>query len=138
MGGSIMKKKALEEKGITDSGYFICYDDTEHSLRLREYGEIICFPNIKLHHDVGNRPDVFAWKTYYATRNRIDLYKKHFQRRYFFSLLFAVRTKNIIRKILKTNKAKTDLYDSAIRDGVKGELGKHPIYLPGWDVKATK
>ena len=130
--GTIIKAQALIKYGLTRDEYFIYYDDTEHSLRLRQYGKIRCFPDIKIHHDVEHRSIEYSWRTYYSIRNKIDMYSSLFGTRY--STFFVIKQvcKNLLRRILNYNKSIIELYDVAIKDGKSGNLGKSKKYIPGW------
>mgnify|MGYP002509599376 CR=1 FL=1 len=131
--GTALKKDVLFDVGLTEKDFFICYDDTEHSWRLGKVGEIYCLPSVVIHHDVGVRYDFFKWSTYYAVRNKLVMYKKHLPNRYYLYEKYKQKSKNMVRKLIKTNVNKTTLYDNAIRDADTETIGKHDKYIPGWN-----
>jgi len=128
--GTIINKSFLKKVGLPKKHYFIYYDDTEHSMRLAKIGKILCFPAIKVTHD--SEPTKFiTWKTFYARRNQLDLYKTHFPIRYQFIIL--VQVLRALVHILTNNKVlKYKMKLEAIKDAYKGNLGLHEVYKPGW------
>lgn len=130
--GTIISKKKLKKVGLTVKGYFICYDDSEHSLRLSEVGKILCVPSIKVHHDVKEDNSSLTWKTYYYYRNNINMIKRHFPSYCYKLLAFEFLTASIIKWFSKKERVKTKLFQCAVNDGVNNKLGMHPVYRPGW------
>lgn len=127
--GSAINKKFLEKVGLTEKDYFIYYDDTEHSYRLKEVGRIICVPDIKIVHDVKiDSENNLNWKSYYGIRNKIIFLKKHFKSRYYMVNYIKEKAKCIFRK----DKRKNELINAALNDGIKNVQGIHKIYKPGW------
>ena len=131
--GTIMNVKKLKQVGITNKDFFIYYDDTDHSMRLRKIGNIICIPAIKVIHDVNssNADNTYNWKTYYLFRNRLYFYKFNFKSRYYKLEKILI----YLRIIKKHNKACTKLILSAIHDFNKGKMGISDTYKPGWKLK---
>lgn len=125
--GTMMKKEVLKEVGITKEDYFIYYDDTEHSLRIREKGDIVCFPNIVINHNVGEVGKNINWKNYYGYRNLLDVYRKHFDRRYY---IYRKNKFRIISIIMKDRKHAKVIRD-AIRDCERRNFGVSINYKPG-------
>lgn len=132
--GSFINAKAIEEVGPMRGDFFIYWDDGEHSLRLSNYGKIICVPSIHVIHESkspGNDSDgVFSWRRYYNARN------------FLYTLLCINKAATIymccryIGSSIKThNFTYTELVFKAIRNALKGNLGKHPVYRPGYIVK---
>ena len=70
--GCIIKKEKLLKAGLTNKDYFIWYDDSEHSIRLRKEGRIVCVPEIVTIHNVKADREI-NWKYYYAIRNYNDM-----------------------------------------------------------------
>lgn len=130
--GTIINRNILIEAGLPEKDYFIRWDDTEHSLRLSQYGKIVCVPGIKILHNVESRTAAAAWKYYYNTRNKAYTYKKHFSKWvyccYFLSSLITSYAKTAIGYNGTYNKIKIQ----ALKDADAGKLGIHYEYRPGW------
>lgn len=130
---SFLNVRALRKVGLVNPDYFIYYDDTEHSIRLKKYGDIVCVSNIKiLHEESGGMiaSDMgLSWRDYYMRRNRLHMLKKH-------HLRVAIDRTMYIRNKLKA-KEQTITYKKMMRtvimDAWLGRLGKHEIYRPGWN-----
>ena len=132
--GTLMNVKALRKVGLVNPNFFIYFDDSEHSLRLKDVGMIICLPNIGVLHDSGADTDfrnaklIVSWRDYYLIRNQIYMYRKH-------SLLSL--PKMILSLYLKEKKSflRKHLCIAALLDGLIGKMGKHAIYKPGWQIE---
>lgn len=129
--GTIINKEKLKQIGFPRKEYFIWYDDTEHSLRLHKVGKIMCIPAIRVHHNVKTNGDNLTWKTYYGIRNRGDLIKRHFSKKYFWYYCSSNLIKALINNILGRH-SKYKLMKAAIFDAIHGKLGVNSIYKPGW------
>jgi len=135
--GSIYNVKALKKCGLCIEDFFIYYDDSEHSLRLHQYGKIICLPAINVIHDVPqciNNTKNVDWKDYYEIRNSIYTYRKHhfvnalYNTQKYFKVYYNLYWMKIY------NKDCIVMMKTAIKDAWKGRLGLHPIYKPGFFV----
>ena len=128
-----MNVKMLKKIGITNKDLFIYYDDTDHSIRLRKVGDIICIPTIKIIHDVNSSDasNMYNWKTYYLFRNKLYFLKNNFGTRY--SNIEKILI--LLRIIKKHNKECTKLIRSSINDFNNNKFGLHELYKPGWSVK---
>lgn len=132
---SFINANAIRKVGYVNPKYFIYFDDTEHGIRLSQYGKIVCVPNIKITHEeqsvVNSVNEEATWKDYYIIRNHCHLLKKHFFK------------SAIDRTIYMLNQCKKDEYTLihkklirlALRDAWFGILGKHKLYKPGWSEK---
>lgn len=139
--GSVVNLKAVKQVGNTNKNLFIYYDDTEHSIRLKEYGKIMCVPDIKIIHDSGaieiTENDMFSWRNYYLIRNRIFLLKKFY---YFEAVISSISIvlKSYLKYYLKLkrnynrNSHKMEL--TAVKDAWNNNLGRHEIYKPGFKI----
>lgn len=142
--GSFINGRALSKVGLVDARFFIFWDDSEHSLRLKKFGSIICVPKIGIVHDDGKTGQssenkgtgtTVSWKDYYLARNEIVMTKRHFP-------LAAIHQ---LRKDL-TNRLKgkrqDDAYGKVLWDAYKdawlGRMGKHRVYKPGWEIKVNQ
>lgn len=134
--GSILNKNYLKMAGLTEKEYFIYYDDTEHSFRLRKMGKILCIPKVKIAHNTGVVDnEQVTWKTYYGTRNKMLFIKKHFSRKYFKFIYTWKNMKCIASYILRKNDIKSKMIKCAIEDAKNNRTGIHEIYKPGWKVE---
>lgn len=141
--GSIFNVKALRKCGLCIKDMFIYYDDSEHSLRLHDYGKLICIPSIKVVHDAPQEIKIpgnadLSWKLYYEIRNSIFCYKRHhFINALYISQLYY-RSYGNMRLMGICNKESMRLIKSAISDGWKGRLGLHKTYRPGFNIHNEK
>lgn len=132
--GVIINKNILSEVGVTNKDFFINQDDTEHSLRIRKKGKIVCVPTIVVNHDVG-RPEkgTVNWKRYYEIRNRYFTYKNNYPARYCKVFYAETKIKYYIKKIFRlVSNDELNMYRAALKDIKTGKLGMHEIYRPGW------
>lgn len=137
--GSFINAKAMSRYGTANPDYFIYFDDTEHSLRIKRYGKIICVPQIKIVHDdrtaVSNiNPDIIvSWRDYYSVRNRYHMVTRHFP------LVGCVYVCSFILSklksfLIKRNDIRTIVLERAKMNGICGRLGIHKLYKPGWNI----
>ena len=118
--GTLLRRSALKAAGLPEKDFFIAYDDSEHSLRVRRTGKIICVPDARIIHDtVDADPEKITWKKYYSIRNKVYSYRRHF------GLLQAeILSLHYFRKFGKKAGA-GELVRDALRDARAGRLGKH-------------
>lgn len=142
--GPFINAKALKKVGCVDPKFFIYNDDSEHSLRLKKYGEIICVPSIRIVHDVktvsqfkgqvAEQTASVSWGDYYSNRNEMVMLKRHLPK------VAWKRFKSALKARLKG--LNTTPYDKlkwiAIRDAWLHRMGKHPVYKPGWSINENK
>ncbi len=130
--GTFLKRENLLKAGLPRKDFFIYQDDLEHSTRMRKTGRIVCTTSIWItHKDNINSSTETTWRDYYASRNIIALYKEHFG---IWSLFWRiVRRKVFALKTFRLSYIK--LVNEAIRDGLKGNMGIHSVYKPGWKAK---
>lgn len=129
--GILINKIKLESVGLVNKDYFIWYDDTEHSHRLHKVGEIVCLPSCTIIHDVEEDNAVLSWKNYYGYRNNIIFFKKHFLKQLPFVLIVLI-LKTLFSPLKGRTLTEVKIRLIAIKDGLLNNLGKHPIYKPGW------
>lgn len=131
--GTMLSKSVLNEVGLPEKDFFINYDDTEHSIRMAKHGKIICVPSASVYHDSpGVTADVLSWKKFYAVRNKVYSYKKHFGRRYACIISLFYRGKAFIKMMKTKDVREYYLVCAALTDGNRGKLGVDEIYRPGW------
>lgn len=126
--GTMIKKDVVSSIGFPREDYFILFDDTEYSLRVREKGEITCIPSATIFHDsqenIINRN---SWKNYYMFRNKLYTYKYYFTKRYF--IAEYIRTIFMIFQHYNTIFSWKQWF-CALRDLHAGKMGKREEYLP--------
>lgn len=129
--GPIINTKALRDVGLVRKDFFIWHDDTEHCLRLKKYGDILCYPELEITHEVEVANFSLSWKDYYGWRNQICLFKELMPIQFPWLLFLA-----IVKALLCVLKGKTltevHLRLRGIRDGVLGKMGVNDFYKPGW------
>lgn len=129
--GPVINVNALRSVGLVREDFFIWHDDTEHCLRLKKYGEILCYPELEIMHEVDSANFSLSWKDYYGWRNQICLFKELMPVQFPWLLFLA-----IIKAFLCILKGKTltevQLRLRGIRDGALGKMGINAIYKPGW------
>lgn len=142
--GPFINAKAIKKVGCIDPRFFIYNDDSEHSLRLKKYGEIICVPSIRIVHDVktvsqfkgqaAEQTTLVSWGDYYSIRNEMVMLKRHLPK------VAWKRFKSALKRQMKGKN--TNPYDKitwiAIRDAWLHRMGKHPVYKPGWSINENK
>ena len=76
--GLIISRKLLDVIGLPEKNFFIWYDDSEYSLRIREYTEIKNINSARINHKTKVEfKTKLSWKSYYGYRNQIYLGKKY-------------------------------------------------------------
>ncbi len=136
--GAFINGDALKKYGLVDDSFFIYWDDSEHSIRLKKFGRIVCVPAIRIVHDdlvITQEPckaPAVSWKDYYLERNEMVTYKRHFP------FVAMHKTRVLFVNRLK-RKSQGDSYAEvkwqAVKDAWLGKLGKHKLYKPGWEIK---
>lgn len=137
--GSFIRVAAMRRVGLVNRNYFIFYDDTEHSLRLKKYGPIYCVPVIKIEHEtiptktrVTNNYTV-SWKDYYGCRNEMRMLLKHYPS--VAVSIFYSFFKHYFRDY--SNRKKKKLVKDAYFDALIGRMGIHSLYRPGWSMEIS-
>ncbi|MGL4902767.1 MAG: glycosyltransferase [Cetobacterium sp.] len=135
--GTFLNKDVLSTVGLPERDYFIWYDDTEHSYRISKEYKIKCYPELEVHHNVSVELNKdINWKSYYGIRNQAHMLKKHFCKRTYLRYCYEIKIKNLIKYILKKRTYEEYLFiKTAINDGMKGKLGLHKKYKPGFKLK---
>lgn len=143
--GLMIKKDIMKQIGLPKSEYFIWYDDTEYSMRLRRFGGIVNVNAAHLNHKTvlpsGEKKGFFArmnWRTYYGHRNRLDAVKIHCGMlttmviiAEFLVFLACAYGMMLIPSKRKQGAYITRMMKDAMKDGYNGTLGKNERYVPG-------
>jgi len=130
--GAVVRKEVLKKVGPPRKDFFIYADDTEHALRMRKYGSIVCVPAAGVfHRDNNSYSREASWRDYYATRNTLLVNREHYG-------IWAYQTRKI-RRILTAlrsrNTEKIKVFMAAVSDAQHNRTGQHPVYRPGWTPK---
>lgn len=80
--GFTVKKNIIEKVGYPDADFFIYYDDTDYSLRIRDYSEILCVPSARINHRTDFKKDILEegqkeWRRLYLFRNKLVIKKRY-------------------------------------------------------------
>lgn len=133
--GVVISKRTLKQAGLPIPGYFIHCDDTEHSIRVRKSGNIICLPRARMVHDSPDeqeqrrrRPD---WKYYYSSRNTYDMERRHFPSVFVYHLLKDSMDYSV-HLLLGRKRGKYRMRLRALISALLGRQGLESPYLPGW------
>ena len=133
---AFLNAEALRQVGLVNKDYFIYYDDTEHSLRLKKWGALYCVPAIRILHDelLRKSQDVseLSWRDYYADRNEMRMLKAHHVESYY------VLREYILRLVYASSRergltVKDKVSLEALKDAQHNRGGMHAIYRPGWN-----
>lgn len=132
----------IKKIGLPIKDFFIWFDDTEYSLRIRKHTKIRNINSAWLNHKtIINNTKGYNWKSYYGLRNQIVIIKTYFSKFTLFKFILSMYKMIIGGKILKILKRDpyyqeiSEMYKSALRDGLKSNLGKNNKYLPGVEFK---
>lgn len=135
---TFMNAETIEKVGLCIPEFFIYFDDTEHSLRLKKEGKIICVPAIGIYHDGGgaqskaNDSIIIDWRKYYSLRNQIYTLLHYKPISALYEILYEGQ--HLLRHYGKIKACRKLIY-AAIKDGVFGNLGKHHLYKPGFSIR---
>lgn len=140
--GILVNKKVVEKIGLPMRDYFIWFDDSEYSLRIRKHSKIVVVPSAKLNHKTKITPltgsKKLTWKSYYGIRNKLDAIRRHCAPE-----IYSVEIKKVLNdyhrefmrafrypKEFKVHMSNYRLIKKAYTDANHGKLGKDNIYRP--------
>lgn len=126
--GTVIRREAITRVGLPNRDYFIFYDDTEYSLRIRKIGTIKCICDaVILHDSLENSIVRQSWKYYYLFRNRMYTYRLHFN--WYQCLADKIK---IIYMLIKFYPSRLSLVQlmHAMEDVRHNKLGFDPRYQP--------
>lgn len=134
--GLIFHSSLVDEIGYPKAEYFIWYDDSEYSLRIREKTKLLNINSAQINHKtkLSNRSAALNWRGYYGTRNGGDLIKRYGTKKHFSRFVKRIRLaqiKNLIFYALTFNniyKHNSNLYRDALHDLENEKLGFNPKY----------
>lgn len=141
--GAVVNRKVVEAVGFPERDFFIWYDDTEYSLRVMSVSKFVNVNAAVLNHktkisSVSSREakTKMNWKKYYGYRNIIYSDLKHHMfllgiryhlLRWLKAVIVDYLNPNIDKEISQYN---LKLVLTAIKDGIKGNLGFNEKYRP--------
>lgn len=139
--GLLISRRAIEEVGLPLKEFFIYFDDTEYSLRIRKRGLVLTVPASRIIHgepdaklwELSTRRQPFDWKRYYGTKNRIYTYRKHGRGGFAFYKSICRFTFDDITGTLRFRQSKLRslrIVFWGVVDGLRGKLGKNSRFLP--------
>lgn len=134
--GLIFQTSLISIIGYPKEEYFIWFDDTEYSLRIRR---VTCIENVnsaKLNHKtkINSGTVELNWRGYYGIRNGGDVIKRYGTPNQLYRYKRRVRIsryKNLLLFFLTLNRKyiyNANLYKDAIEDLGKDQLGFNPKY----------
>lgn len=126
--GTAIRRGAVEKAGLPYREYFIFYDDTEYSLRIRNMGAIKCVSGaVILHDSLENSIARQSWKYYYLFRNKMYTYKLYFN--WFQCLVDRLKIVYMLIRLYPSRLSVVQ-FIHALRDVRQGKLGFVPKYQP--------
>ena len=143
--GAMIKRTLVEQIGLPERDFFIWYDDTEYSMRMRIHTDIISVNQAIVVHMQKEEINVgLSWKKFYGMRNYVIVKLKYtkgpfkLMRKILFILGYSLRffVACVVRQLLLEHsirkfRIKFVLGVTAIVHGVKNTQGIHPLYMPG-------
>lgn len=135
--GAIISKSVIQQIGLPKKEYFIYYDDTEYSTRIRKVGDIYCIPSSKMEHNTNVNAET-SWRDYYVLRNYLNLLKTHYEKKYYYSYMISEYIKKCtILGVIKKHrtKAQIKMFKKAIKDARNDHICKDDVYYPGVDIE---
>ena len=134
--GLIFSKELIKEIGVPKAEYFIWYDDSEYSLRLRRKTRIANVNAAWLNHKTKKaaQKDQLNWKGYYGIRNMGDIVRVYGTKRQYHLYRLRVKLAWLRNKILfiirneECYKFNYTLYKDALDDMKKNVFGFNARY----------
>lgn len=137
--GPMMKLNVVKNVGDIQSDYFIHYDDSEFSLRIREQGfTAINVSEAIVYHDSegAKQLPIRDWRLYYDIRNRAHMMISHGNSNTFSKLIIVILlTIKIGLRVLMRKRPSNYRYNimavyCGLRDAIGKRLGKNEKFLP--------
>ncbi len=132
--GMVLDMDLIRQIGLPHAEYFIWFDDTEYSLRIRQHSRFLVVTAAELDHKTKKtsvmHPRRYDWKDYYAVRNRLLMVEEHGcfidKSVNFFDLFVHVILRNWLFGMIKKDdydwKYERKLVSAAIRNARSGKL----------------
>ncbi len=125
--------------GLPDSSFFIYYDDTDYSFRLKKYSKILCVSDAIIHHRTDHIEETSKelnsnWRRFYLFRNNLEIKRRYvIKKRYWLTYMLLSYIRRIMLCFISLVRKKNSLSDTvhkinyythAIIDVFRGKLGK--------------
>ncbi len=139
--GMVLSRKLVGKIGFPRKEFFIWNDDTEYCIRIGKHSKILNVSASFIEHKTGEKSEenddsVKSWKKYYGIRNIVWI-----EKRYGFRLLLIKQIALSLGKALilyvRSYASNPEAYRynacvrfDAVRDGLRGKLGRNRKYLP--------
>lgn len=127
--GVLIKSESIKKAGLPEKDFFIFYDDTEHSIRIRKTGRIICLPQIRIIHNQPPSKNNSIWKNYYGIRNNLITLRKHYYLS-FITKACSLYLKSRLKRIFNYKTSSCELVEDAVLDALLNRRGKNAKYSP--------
>lgn len=136
--GLTFSTSLIDKIGLPKADYFIWYDDTEYSLRIRKHTKIININCTKIDHKtkIVCASTAINWRGYYGLRNRGDVIRCHGTHVQYFLNRLKIKNamcKNYLLNLIfrsQTYEYKYKLYRDALKDMKQGKFGFNEQYHP--------
>ena len=138
--GCIINMDIIRKIGLPEKDFFIWYDDTEYSFRVRKYSKIVNVNKALIFHKTklvtNTKKYKPAWKDYYGTRNLMFVIKKHSSIKVlgtifvYIKLIKACFSSFLGSRYSGNRRYYNILYLTVIKDVINNKKGKNINYLP--------
>jgi len=132
--GITIKKEIIKKVGLPEKDYFILFDDSEYSLRVRKITRILNLGENIVFHDsaANNSSSKSSWKFYYGKRNQIIMEMKFTENLNIYRIkLLKNYVKDFLDIIIKEKKISLiGTLNQSYYDGLKNKIGKNEKFLP--------
>ncbi len=125
----LLKREALEKVGLFDEGFFIYYEDSDYSLRLRQAGyRLLLVPRARLWHKVSRSSlgSDSPGERYWMARSSVRFFRKHVRGLRWLVVIpwrLGSACKTTLRLLRHGNFRSVWYYWRGLRDGLRNE---HP------------
>lgn len=135
--GLLVSNEVIKKIGLPNKDFFIWYDDTEYSLRIRKYTKIRNINSAIIDHKVTiGSYEKLTWKSYYGYRNKLYTCKNYSKcpiiyLTYRYSFHIYRMTKHCIKYLLLRNTYDLNcmyLHKDVILSSLKNQLGFNEKY----------
>lgn len=136
--GLIFSTSLIDKIGLPKAEYFIWYDDSEYSMRIRKFTKIININGTYINHRTKIiTVHVFSnWRGYYGVRNSGDLIRTHCSVVQYYMYITRMRLyqyKNWLLSLFSKNPCyayNSNQFKNALDDLQNNRFGFNPIYRP--------
>lgn len=142
--GLVINQQIIEKIGLPREDFFIWYDDTEYSMRIRNVGRITVIPQSAIDHECvnpegGSNLTVFTRfkeKEYYGVRNRLIVARHYYSKATIWSIVLFTQARIIKQRLWAVKALVSGSADSeaarynlmllkrAYKDGMKDTTGR--------------